>query len=76
VNTAIVLKLASLHISNQCPDMTVPLNYGSVRSVPMSEASKAKDEVLDELADEYDGSEWLAVVEAVERMHYRWDRYE
>lgn len=42
----------------------------------MSKADKAKDEVLDELSNAYDGSEWLAVVEAVERMHYRWERHE
>ena len=41
----------------------------------MKEVEKAKDEVLDELANDYDGSEYLAAVEAVERMAYRWEHH-
>ena len=41
----------------------------------MTEADKAKDEVLDDLAKQYSGSEYIAVVEAVERMHYRWKHH-
>jgi len=38
----------------------------------MTDANKAKDEVLDALANDYSGSEYLAAVDAVERMHHRW----
>jgi len=41
----------------------------------MTDPDKAKVEVLDVMADEYDDSEMVAVTEAVERMRYKWEHH-
>lgn len=39
----------------------------------MSDAAKARDEVLDELANKYQGPDYVAAKEGVERMYERWE---
>lgn len=42
----------------------------------MSEPSKALDEVLDELANKYQGPDYVAAKEGAERMYERWNANE